>query len=148
MIQDQMIALHDVYATLAAIVGVEIADDQGNDSYDFSQVWTTPHNEHALVRDTLYIQSNRPWEQNNRKVYKTWGVYHAEQNKGSLNLWKGIVEANSKQPDGMAKARGVELFHLSEDPSESVNRNSESRLSDMQKDFRSKSQQAQTRKQK
>ena len=144
-IHDQVIALHDVYATLAAIVGAKMADDQANDSYDFSQVWKAPKDKHPLVRDTLYIQSNRPWEQNNRKIYNTWGVYQVERNEGSLELWKGIVEANSKRSDGMAKARGVELFHLSSDPSESVNLNSESRLADIEKDFRSKSQRARTR---
>lgn len=145
-VQDQMIGLHDVFSTLAAIAGVEIANNQGNDSFDFSHVWKAPQAKHGLVRDTMYIQSNRAWEKNKGRVYKTWGVYHAKQNDGTLDLWKGVVETNPKRDDWMAKARGVELFHLSVDPSEGVNLDSDSRLSDMEKDFRKKSQQARTRK--
>ena len=144
-VRDQMIALHDVFSTLASIADVKIANNQGNDSFDFAHVWKTPQAKHPLVRKTLYIQSNRAWEQNKGRPYKTWGVYHAKQNDGTLDLWKGIMETNSKQDDWMAKARGVELFHLSDDPSEATNLDAQSRLSEMEKDFRKQSQKARTR---
>ncbi len=143
-IDDQLIGLHDVHATVAAITGAPIASGQANDSYDFSKVWMSPAKDHSLVRETLYIQSNRPWEQNNRKIYKTWGVYHAAKKEGTFDVWKAIVEANSKREDGMAKADAVELFHLFEDPSEGSPIDEPSRLSKMEKDFRKASQQTST----
>ena len=143
-IDDQLIGLHDVHATLAAIAGATLAKGQANDSYDFSKVWMAPTMDHPVVRNTLYIQSNRAWEQEGRKIYTTWAAYHASKNNGSFDLWKAIIEANSKRDDGKEKARVVELFHLSKDPSEGRTLDEPERRANMEKDFRVATQRAST----
>lgn len=144
LISNQLIGLHDVFATIAGIVGVEVEPDQANDSFDFSKVLRNPETEQTLVRETLFIQSNRPWEQNNKKFNRTWAVYQATEVRPKLNLWKGVLETNSRQPNGKAKALGVELFHLSSDPSESENVQNPSLLEKMQNQFRHLSNQPRT----
>ena len=75
--------------------------------------------EARLVRDSLYIQSNRPWEKNTRKIFNTWAAYGVTAKNNSTEVWKAVLEYNTKKIDGRSHARCVELFHLSEDPSES-----------------------------
>ena len=144
IIRDQLIGLHDVFATLASIAGATVDADQAHDSYDFSKVWRTPAAKHPLVRTSLFIQSNRPWEQNNKKTNNTWAAYQAVQSSGTLNLWKGVLETNMRQPDGKAKARGVELFYLTKDPSESQPLNDVPRLKAIEGEFRTQAIQPRT----
>jgi arylsulfatase A-like enzyme len=144
-VNDQLISLHDVYATLAAIAGAQLKSGQANDSFDFSSIWKSPEKNHPLVRSSLYIQSNRPWEQNNKKVYNTWAAYQAAHTDGALDVWKAVLQYNTRELDGKAKARGVELFHLSEDPSEFKSlTNSGPRLTEIERQFRADSQQSNT----
>lgn len=144
LVTNQMIGLHDVFATIAGIVGVEVESNQANDSFDFSRILRNPQTEHKLVRETLFIQSNRPWEQNNKKTNRTWAVYQAMKTYPTLDLWKGVLETNSRQPNGKAKALGVELFHLSSDPSESESVQNAPRLERMQNQFRRLSNESRT----
>ncbi len=143
-VHDQLIGLHDVYATIAAIAGAKVDSEQAQDSYDFSKVWLTPTDNHPLVRKSLYIQSNRPWEQNNKKIFNTWAAYHAAHAGGSLDLWKAILEYNTHDPDGRTAARAVELYHLSEDPSEANALNRLSRLAEIEQQFRAESRKSRT----
>ena len=144
VVRDQIIGLHDVFATIAAIAGAKVDSDQAHDSYDFSKVWQDPAAKHPLVRNSLFIQSNRPWEQNNKKSNNTWAAYQATQSANSLDLWKGVLETNVRKPDGKARANGVELFHLTKDPSESNNLIDASRLKAIERQFRTQSNQFRT----
>jgi hypothetical protein len=92
---------------------------QANDSYDFSEVLTTDGIKAPLVRESLYVQSNRPWEQNTKKIFNTWAAYGVTAVNNSTDIWKAVLEYNSKKLDGRSDAKCVELFHLSGDPSES-----------------------------
>ncbi len=118
-IQNQIIGLHDLFRTLCGLAGVAVSADQANDSYDFSEVLTADGIKAPLVRESLYIQSNRPWEQNTKKVFNTWAAYGVTAVNNSMDIWKAVLEYNSKKLDGRSDAKCVELFHLSGDPSES-----------------------------
>ena len=118
-IRDQIIGLHDLFRTLCGLAGVSVPADQANDSYDFSKVLRASGIEAQLVRDSLYIQSNRPWEQNTKKIFNTWAAYGVTVENNSTDVWKAVLEYNTKKIDGRSYAKCVELFHLSEDPSES-----------------------------
>ena len=144
VVRDQVIGLHEVFATVATIAGAKVSTGQAHDSYDFSRVWQAPASNHPLVRTSLFIQSNRPWEQNNQKSNNTWAAYQASRVSNSLDLWKAVLETNIRQPGGKAKAHGVELFHLTKDPSESNNLNETSRLKAIERQFRTQTNQSRT----
>ena len=144
VVRDQLIGLHDVFATIATIAGAKRDGDQARDSFDFSKVLQTPTASHPLVRTSLFIQSNRPWEENNKKVNNTWAAYQVARTSETLDLWKGVLETNIRQPDGKAKAHGVELFHLTKDPSESNNLSNAPRLKAIELQFRTQSNQPRT----
>ena len=118
-IRDQIIGLHDLFRTLCGLAGVSVPADQANDSYDFTKVLRASGIEAQLVRDSLYIQSNRPWEQNTKKIFNTWAAYGVTVANNSTDVWKAVLEYNTKKIDGRSYAKCVELFHLSDDPSES-----------------------------
>lgn len=117
-IQNQIIGLHDLYRTICGLAGIEVPIDQARDSYDFSEILRSDGIDGPLIRDSLYIQSNRPWERNKKRIFNTWAAYTATATNGSLNCWKAILEYNTKKKGGRSDARCVELFHLSQDPSE------------------------------
>ena len=117
-IQNQMIGLHDLYRTICGLAGIEVPMNQAHDSCDFSEILRSDGIDGPLVRDSLYIQSNRPWEGNKKKIFNTWAAYTATATNGSMNCWKAILEYNTKKKGGRSDARCVELFHLSQDPSE------------------------------
>ena len=125
-IRDQIIGLHDLFRTLCGLAGVAVPPHQANDSYDFSEVLTADGVKAPLVRDSLYIQSNRPWEQNTKKVFNTWAAYGVTPANNSTNIWKAVLEYNTKKIDGRSYAKCVELFHLSSDPSEYQDRSADS----------------------
>lgn len=118
-IQNQIIGLHDLFRTLCGLAGVAVPANQANDSYDFSAVLTASGIEVPLVRDSLYIQSNRPWEKNTKKIFNTWAAYGVTAVGNSSDIWKAVLEYNTKKLDGRSHAECVELFHLTSDPSES-----------------------------
>ena len=118
-IQNQIIGLHDLFRTLGGLTGVAVPANQANDSYDFSTILTASGIEAPLVRESLYIQSNRPWEQNAKKIFNTWAAYGVTAVGNSTDIWKAVLEYNTKNLDGRSHAKCVELFHLSSDPSES-----------------------------
>lgn len=118
-IQNQIIGLHDLFRTLCELAEVVIPVYQANDSYDFSKVLTARGEESPLVRNSMYIQSNRPWEQNTNKTFNTWAAYGVTAVNKSTDIWKAVLEYNTKNLNGRSHARCVELFHLSADPSES-----------------------------
>lgn len=118
-IQNQIIGLHDLFRTICGLAGIAVPTHQANDSYDFSKVLTATGIKAPLVRNALYIQSNRPWEQNTKKVFNTWAAYGVTVVNNSTDIWKAVLEYNTKKPDGRSYAKCVELFHLSADPSES-----------------------------
>ncbi len=118
-VQDQIIGLHDLFRTICGLAGIAVPTHQANDSYDFSEVLTASGIKAPLVRNALYIQSNRPWEQNTKKVFNTWAAYGVTVVNNSTDIWKAVLEYNTKKIDGRSYAKCVELFHLSTDPSES-----------------------------
>ena len=118
-IQNQIIGLHDLFRTLCGLAGVAVPANQANDSYDFSAMLTASGIEVPLVRDSLYIQSNRPWEKNTKKILNTWAAYGVTAVGNSSDIWKAVLEYNTKKLDGRSHAECVELFHLTSDPSES-----------------------------
>ena len=118
-VQDQIIGLHDLFRTICGLAGIAVPTHQANDSYDFSEVLTASGIKAPLVRNALYIQSNRPWEQNTKKVFNTWAAYGVTVVNNSTDIWKAVLEYNTKKLDGRSYAKCVELFHLSADPSES-----------------------------
>ena len=118
-IQDQIIGLHDLFRTICGLAGIAVPTHQANDSYDFSKVLTATGIKAPLVRNALYIQSNRPWEQNTKKVFNTWAAYGVTVANNSTDIWKAVLEYNTKKLDGRSYAKCVELFHLNADPSES-----------------------------
>ena len=118
-IRDQIIGLHDLFRTLCGLASISVPADQANDSYDFTEVLTANGIKAPLVRESLYIQSNRPWEQNIKKSFNTWAAYGVTTENNSTNIWKAVLEYNTKNFDGMSNAKCVELFHLISDPSES-----------------------------
>jgi len=118
-IQNQIIGLHDLFRTLCGLAGVTVPANQANDSYDFSAMLIARGIEVPLVRDSLYIQSNRPWEKNTKKIFNTWAAYGVTAVGNSIDIWKAVLEYNTKNLDGRSHAKCVELFHLSSDPSES-----------------------------
>jgi len=118
-IQNQIIGLHDLFRTLCGLAGVAVPANQANDSYDFSAMLTASGIEAPLVRDSLYIQSNRPWEKNTKKIFNTWAAYGVTAVGNSSDIWKAVLEYNTKKIDGRSHAECVELFHLTSDPSES-----------------------------
>ena len=118
-VQDQIIGLHDLFRTICGLAGIAVPTHQANDSYDFSEVLTASGIKAPLVRNALYIQSNRPWEQNTKKVFNTWAAYGVTVVNNSTDIWKAVLEYNTKKLDGRSYAKCVELFHLSGDPSES-----------------------------
>jgi len=118
-VQDQIIGLHDLFRTICGLSGIAVPTHQANDSYDFSEVLTASGIKAPLVRNALYIQSNRPWEQNTKKVFNTWAAYGVTVVNNSTDIWKAVLEYNTKKLDGRSYAKCVELFHLSADPSES-----------------------------
>ena len=118
-IQNQIIGLHDLFRTLCGLAGVAVPANQANDSYDFSAMLTASGIEVPLVRDSLYIQSNRPWEKNTKKILNTWAAYGVTAVGNSSDIWKAVLEYNTKKLDGRSHAVCVELFHLTSDPSES-----------------------------
>ncbi len=118
-IQDQIIGLHDLFRTICGLAGIAVPTHQANDSYDFSEVLTATGIKAPLVRNALYIQSNRPWEQNTKKVFNTWAAYGVTVVNNSTDIWKAVLEYNTKKLDGRSYAKCVELFHLNADPSES-----------------------------
>ena len=125
-IQNQIIGLHDLFRTLCGLAGVAAPTHQANDSYDFSKVLIARGVEAPLVRDSLYIQSNRPWEQNTKKIFNTWAAYGVTAESNSADIWKGVLEYNTKKLDGRSHAKCVELYHLSSDQSESQDLSRES----------------------
>jgi len=118
-IQNQIIGLHDLFRTLCGLAGVAVPANQANDSYDFSTMLTASGIEAPLVRDSLYIQSNRPWEKNKKKIFNTWAAYGVTALGNSTDIWKAVLEYNTKKLDGRSHAKCVELFRLTSDPSES-----------------------------
>ena len=118
-VQDQIIGLHDLFRTICGLAGVAVPTHQANDSYDFSEVLMADGIKAPLVRESLFIQSNRPWEQNTKKIFNTWAAYGVTAVNNSTDIWKAVLEYNSKKLDGRSYAKCVELFHLSGDPSES-----------------------------
>ena len=118
-IQNQIIGLHDLFRTICGLAGIAVPTHQANDSYDFSKVLTATGIKAPLVRNALYIQSNRPWEQNTKKVFNTWAAYGVTVANNSTDIWKAVLEYNTKKLDGRSYAKCVELFHLNADPSES-----------------------------
>ncbi len=118
-VQDQIIGLHDLFRTICGLAGIAVPTHQANDSYDFSEVLTASGIKAPLVRNALYIQSNRPWEQNTKKVFNTWAAYGVTVVNNSTDIWKAVLEYNTKKLDGRSYAKCVELFHLNADPSES-----------------------------
>ena len=125
-IQNQIIGLHDLFRTLCGLAGVAVPTHQANDSYDFSEVLTAAGIKEPLVRESLYVQSNRPWEKNTKKIFNTWAAYGVTVVGNTTDIWKAVLEYNLKKLDGRIDAKCVELFHLSGDPSESQDLSKES----------------------
>jgi arylsulfatase A-like enzyme len=141
VVEDQLISLHDIFRTVVSIVGISPDPGSGLDSDDFSAILRRPDISHAPVRKYLFIQSN---EQNIERTTIKWAAYHQEKGNRDPDLWKAIIQIprtlyGKDFADALDRAKAVELYHMSDDPTESNNlaHNEQEKLKKMEMIFRS-----------
>ncbi|MCG8448799.1 MAG: sulfatase-like hydrolase/transferase [Pirellulales bacterium] len=121
-IENQLIGLHDVFSTIAALTGSNTTARDGRDSLDFSSVLLDASVTDEPVRKSLYIQGNRPPEnrfENERTM--TWAAYHVvSDGQGSSVLWKAIISNGRNTLKTLDSSKPYELFDLTNDPGESA----------------------------
>lgn len=116
-INHEIIALHDIYRTLAEITGADIKDGEAADSISFASVLTNSKVHQEPVRNELFIQANRPSEQGKHKD-NAWAYYQLSRDK-ELKLYKAIIDNSKTAPQrNAARAKIYQLFELNADPSE------------------------------
>ena len=54
-----------------------------------------------------------------KEDFNTWAAYGVTAVGKSTDIWKAVLEYNTKKLNGRSHAECVELFHLTSDPSES-----------------------------
>lgn len=113
---EQLIGLHDLYRTLAGILGIEVEAEQAIDSVDLSSAVLS--DEKNPVRRHLLIQANRPNNSTNKRL-NSWSFYSVEPEKDSFIIWKALVNNNKSTPTNSGNAEVTEIYNLSDDPGES-----------------------------
>lgn len=98
---NQLIAVHDLTATLAALVGVDLPYEQGRDSFNLLPIMTGAQPENEPVRDYLVEEAR---EINKEPVPPRFAILE--------DYWRLILNENDE---------AVELFDLASDLSESTN---------------------------
>lgn len=114
--ETQLIALHDIYRTLAGLLTVPVSTTQAKDSVDFSDVVLSGSGK--LKREKLMIQANRPTNAS-RKGLNSWSFYWATTQDEKTVIWKSIINNNRKAPQKSIDASVTELYNLTADPGES-----------------------------
>jgi len=129
---EQLIALHDIYQTLAGVLKIQVPHGQAMDSVDFSRVILSGSDE--LMRDKLMIQANRPTNSND-KSKNSWSFYSAKIQNGNLVIWKSIINNYKHDPQKSNDAELTELYNLTTDPGESKPIRDTKRSETMLKDY-------------
>jgi arylsulfatase A-like enzyme len=126
----QMIGLHDLMATIADVTGVQLPQDQANDSYSYRQVLL--QEESASVRDHMIIQGA-----STAQVPGMAGRAFYQLDEYD-DLWKLIVDSDLEDPQ--LNQQIAALYNLSLDPGEVNNRLSDptaaTQLTDMLTEYR------------
>ncbi|MGI9517774.1 MAG: sulfatase-like hydrolase/transferase [Pirellulaceae bacterium] len=118
-IDSQIIGLNDVYRTVAHLVGAEVAADAALDSVDFSAVLLNADLPAELVRDELFVLSNRPSEDPTSPADgKAWAAYYCESGGDNFQLWKSVIVTSMDADDRIKSSRPKELYDLTADPGE------------------------------
>lgn len=112
----QLIALHDIYRTLAGMLTIQVPGEQAMDSADFSKVILSGSND--LIRKELMIQANRPTNSKDKRQ-NSWSFYSAKRHNGKVVIWKAIINNNRNAPQKRKAATLTELYNLTADPGES-----------------------------
>ncbi|MBL7111604.1 MAG: sulfatase-like hydrolase/transferase [Bacteroidales bacterium] len=139
VVEDQLISLHDIFRTVASIVDVSPGPESGLDSYDFSAILRQPDIPHDPVREYLFIQSN---EQNIERTTIKWAAFQQTKGNKDPDVWKAIINIprtlyGKDFPDMLDKAKAIELYYLSDDPSESNNMLHSDKLKELEMKFKS-----------
>ena len=139
VIEDQLISLHDIFRTVASILDVDPGPESGLDSYDFSAILRRPDISHDPVREYLFIQSN---EQNIERTIIKWAAFRQIKADRNPDLWKAIIEIprtlyGKDFQDMLEKAKALELYYLTDDPTEANNLAHNEKLKEMEMIFRS-----------
>ncbi|MBD3675048.1 MAG: arylsulfatase [Planctomycetaceae bacterium] len=123
---DELIGLVDLMATLSQITGEEIPDGAGPDSISFLPLLDNPQAEGN--REEMILQSTHGFavRQENWKLTLCPGSGSAGRfgnRPRTQDAWKSAVESAGRvtDPRELLKAPYVQLFNLSDDPSESKN---------------------------
>lgn len=121
-IDDQLIALHDLFRTIAKLTNSPVDQQDARDSVDFTELILNPDSATGPLREALYIQSNRPRESGATwKGENTWAGYSCQPVSGnSTNRHRilKLVLATDRDPLDAAQTAPYELFDLTADPGE------------------------------
>ncbi|MHC4841550.1 MAG: sulfatase-like hydrolase/transferase [Planctomycetota bacterium] len=131
--ETQLIALHDIYRTLAGLLTVSVPKTQAVDSVDFSDLVLSGSGK--LKRKKLLIQANRPTNSSSKRL-NSWSFYWAAKQDGKMVIWKSIINNNRNTPQKATGASVTELYNLTADPGESNVLKDPKRSQKMLEDYR------------
>ena len=114
-ISTQRVNTTDMFATLASVVGYELADDVAVDSYDLLPAMLGIQKENDPLRPYMLTQSFRGEFQLRQGHWK----YLAHKGSGGNNYEQGMLRAYAL-PETAPDATG-QLFNLDQDPGETTN---------------------------
>ena len=137
IVENQLIGLHDIFRTVASIVGAELDPESGLDSYDFSAILKEPGKNHDPVREYMFIQSN---EQNFERTTINWAAFHQVLRRNTLEIWKAIIviprtSLGFQMREKLDVAKAFELYYLPDDPSEVKNLEDRNKLKKLEENF-------------
>jgi len=131
--ETQLIALHDIYRTLAGLLTVPVSKTQAKDSVDFSDVVLSGSGKPK--REKLMIQANRPTNTSSKGL-NSWAFYWATTEDEKTVIWKCIINNNRQAPQKSTDASATELYNLTADPGESKVIKDPKRSQKMLKDYK------------
>ena len=114
-VSDQLTNTTDIFATLASVVGVQLADKDATDSFDMLPAMLGLQNETTSIRPHMLTQSFRGEFQLRQGVWK----YLDHKGSGGNPYDRGVMKKYAK-PDLAPEAPG-QLYNLAVDPGETTN---------------------------